>query len=200
VTCLYIPAGSAALSDCLQSVGMMSDFYAGVLVDRQLEGMKFALGPTIATIRTRLNGFGGYLEFENRPADDLLVGRLIEQQGCEVVLLRYAIETICDYSSIRDLLHQRLRWIVAMRHIRPWGHLGLSLTQGLPCSLAAVAIHPSAAVAMSCLGRLHGFADSHDLDHRDTRSASAGSVEADASHSGLRCRGVRYVADQFQPQ
>ena len=49
---------------------MMSDFYAGVLVDWQLEGVKFALGPTIATTRTRLAGFGGYPELENRPADD----------------------------------------------------------------------------------------------------------------------------------
>ena len=71
-----------------------------ILVDWQLEGIKFALGPTIATTRTRLNGFGGYPELENRPADDLLVGRLIAEQGYEVVLLRYAIETVCDYGSI----------------------------------------------------------------------------------------------------
>ncbi len=36
-------------------------------------------------------------ELENRPADDLLVGRLIAEQGYEVVLLRYSIETVCDY-------------------------------------------------------------------------------------------------------
>ncbi len=66
---------------------MMSDFYAGILVAWQLDGVKFALGPTIATTRTRLAGFGGYPELENRPADDLLVGRLIAEQGYEVVLL-----------------------------------------------------------------------------------------------------------------
>ena len=131
---------------------MMSDFYAGILVDWQLEGVKFALGPTIATTRARLNGFGGYPELENRPADDLLVGRLIAEQGYEVVLLNYSIGTVCDYASLRDLLHKRLRWIVVMRHMRPWGHLGLLLTQGLPWSLAAVAMHPSAAVALGYLG------------------------------------------------
>jgi ceramide glucosyltransferase len=152
VTCLYVPIEIATLTDHLQSIGMMSDFYAGILVDWQLEGMKFALGPTIATTRTRLNGFGGYPELENRPADDLLVGRLIDEQGFEVVLLRYAIDTVCDYASISDLLHKRMRWIVVMRHMRPWGHLGLLLTQGLPWSLAAVAIHPTAAVAIGYLG------------------------------------------------
>jgi ceramide glucosyltransferase len=152
VTPFYVPTELTTLTDHLQSVGMMSDFYAGVLVAWQLDGVKFALGPTIATTRARLDGFGGYPELENRPADDLLVGRLIAEQGFQVVLLRYSIETVCDYGSIGDLLHKRLRWIVVMRHMRPWGHFGLLLTQGLPWSLAAVAVHPSAAVAVGYLG------------------------------------------------
>ncbi len=158
VTCFYVPTELTTLTDHLQSVGMMSDFYAGVLVAWQLDGVKFALGPTIATTRTRLDGFGGYPELENRPADDLLVGRLIAEQGYEVVLLRYSIETVCDYGSIGDLLHKRLRWIVVMRHMRPWGHLGLLLTQGLPWSLAAVAVHPSAAVASVIWAAIWGCA------------------------------------------
>ena len=157
VTCFYVPTELGSLTDHLQSAGMMSDFYAGVLVAWQLDGIKFALGPTIATTRGRLAGFGGYPELENRPADDLLVGRLIAEQGYEVVLLKYAIETVCDYASLGALLHKRLRWIVVMRHMRPWGHLGLLLTQGLPWSLAAVAIHPSALVAWGYLGGYLGL-------------------------------------------
>jgi ceramide glucosyltransferase len=156
-TCFYLPTEVATWTDHMQSVGMMSDFYAGILVAWQLDGVKFALGPTIATTRARLNGFGGYSELENRPADDLLVGRLIAEQGFEVVLLNYSIETVCDYASLSDLLHKRLRWIVVMRHMRPWGHLGLLLTLGLPWSLAALAIHPSAAVAAGYLGGYIGL-------------------------------------------
>jgi ceramide glucosyltransferase len=152
VTCLYVPIEISTRTDHLQSIGMMSDFYAGVLIDWQLEGMKFALGPTIATTRTRLNSFGGYPVLENRPADDLLVGRLIDEQGYQVVLLRYAIDTVCDYASISELLHKRLRWIVVMRNMRPWGHLGLIFTLGLPWSVAAVAVHPTPAVAAGYLG------------------------------------------------
>lgn len=151
-TCLYVPAEVGNRTDRMQTIGMMSDFYAGVLVDWQLEGIKFALGPSIATTRTRLNAFGGYAELENRPADDLLVGRLIAEQGCEIALLRYAIETVCDYNSFGELLHKRLRWIVVMRHMRAWGHLGLVLTQGLPLALLAVAIHPTRLVAAAYLG------------------------------------------------
>ena len=157
VTCLYVSADETTFSTRLHSVGMLSDFYAGILVARQLEGVKFALGPTIATTRTRLNAFGGYGAIENRPADDLLVGRFIADQGYEVVLLSYSIITVADYQSIGDLFHKRLRWIVVMRHMRPWGHLGLIFTQGLPWSLAAIASHPSAPIAAGYLGLYLGL-------------------------------------------
>jgi ceramide glucosyltransferase len=99
-----------------------------------------------------LKEFGGYAELENQPADDLLVGRLIAEKGYEVVLSPYVIQTVSDYGSLRDLLHKRMRWIVVMRHMRPWGHLGLAFTQGLPWTLAAMAVSPSWAVAMGFLG------------------------------------------------
>ncbi|MGA8150696.1 MAG: glycosyltransferase [Terriglobales bacterium] len=152
VTCFYIPTEEKTLAQKLQTIGMVSDFYAGILVARQLDGVKFALGPTIATTRTRLAGFGGYKAIENQPGDDLLVGRLIAEQGYEVELLPYTILTVADYQSLPDLLHKRMRWVVVMRHMRPWGHLGLFFTQGLPWSLAAIAIRPSAAVAACYLG------------------------------------------------
>ena len=152
VTCFYVPADEQTFVENLQSMGMFSDFYAGILVAWQLDGVKFALGPTIASTRTRLAGFGGYQALENRPADDLLVGRLIADQGFQVELLPYTVLTVADYHSMSDLIHKRMRWIVVMRHMRPWGHLGLLFTQGLPWSLAAIAVHPTATVALTYLG------------------------------------------------
>jgi ceramide glucosyltransferase len=152
VTCFYVHADVTSFADRLQTVGMISDFYAGILVAWQLDGIKFALGPSIATTRTKLAGFGGYAAIENCPADDLLVGRLIAEQGHEVKLLRYSISTVSDYHSLGDLFHKRLRWIVVMRHMRPWGHFGLLFTHGLPWSLAAVIVQPTAAVAAAYLG------------------------------------------------
>ena len=152
VTCFYLPIEERSFVDRLQSVGMMSDFYAGIVVAWQLDGVKFALGPTIATTRARLAAFGGYESIENRPADDLLVGRLIADQGYEVELSRYSVETVADYQSMRELIHKRLRWIVVMRHMRPWGHIGLVFTFGLPWALAAVAANPTPATAAVYLG------------------------------------------------
>lgn len=152
VTCFYVPTEETSWVQRLQDVGMLSDFYPGILVARQLDGVKFALGPTIVTTRSRLRAFGGYESIENRPADDLLVGRLIAGQGCEVVLLPYAISTVPDYQSLKELFYKRLRWITVMRHMRPWGHRGLIFTFGLPWALFAVALLPTPEIIWAYLG------------------------------------------------
>ena len=147
VTCFYVPTDETTFVQKLQTIGMYSDFYPGIVVAWQLDGVKFALGPTIATSRARLAKFGGYETIENRPADDLLVGRLIAEQGHEVKLLPYSVLTVADFQSLHDLFLKRLRWIVVMRHMRPWGHFGLIFTWGLAWSLFAAAIAPNALVA-----------------------------------------------------
>ncbi len=147
VTLPYVPLSEDTFADELQSVGMYSDFYAGIFVARELDGVKFALGPTIATTKSQLAKFGGYEAIENRPGDDLLIGRLVAEQGAEVELLPYAVETVADFGSFKELLHKRLRWIVVMRHMRPWGHFGLLFTQGLPWSILAAVLAPSRTVA-----------------------------------------------------
>jgi len=147
VTCFYAPTDEHTTLQKIQTMGMYSDFYPGLVVAWQLEGVKFALGPTIATTRTRLAEFGGYERIENLPADDLLVGRFIAERGHEVRLIPYTIHTVADFHSLRDLFLKRLRWMVVMRNMRPMGHLGLIFTFGLPWTLLAVALAPSLAVA-----------------------------------------------------
>ena len=151
VTCFYVPTEENNWVQRLQDIGMLSDFYPGILVAKQLDGVKFALGPTICTTRTHLREFGGYPSIENKPGDDLLVGRSIAECGHEVVLLPYAISTVPDYQSFRDLFLKRLRWLTVMRHMRPWGHAGLIFTLGLPWALVAAAFAPTASIAAAYL-------------------------------------------------
>src|SRR5689334_3293670 len=152
VTCLYVSTHEHTFVQKLQSIGMFCDFYPGILVAWQLDGVKFAFGQTIVTTRKNLAGFGGYSAIENRPADDLLVGRLIAQQGLEVVLLPYTVETVADFRSLKEFFFKRLRWMTVMRHMRPWGHIGLFFTHGLAWSLAAFAVRPTALVALCYFG------------------------------------------------
>jgi ceramide glucosyltransferase len=157
VTCLYAAADQRTFTEQLHTIGMISDLYAGILTAWQLDGVKFALGPTIVTTKTRLAEFGGYAALENRLADDLLVGRLIAEGGHEVRLLPYTLVKLAGYQSFRELLDKRLRWMTVMRHMRPWGHLGLIFTQGLAWSLLAIAVRPTAPVIFGFLGTYLAF-------------------------------------------
>jgi ceramide glucosyltransferase len=151
-TCFYVPTQEGPFVQQLQDTGMLCDFYPGILVAWQLDGVKFALGPTIATTRARLGGLGGYAAIQNRPADDLLVGRLIAEQGVEVRLLTSVIETVPDFQSFRELFFKRLRWMTVMRHMRPWGHMGMIFTLALPWTLLAIIISPDWTVAATYAG------------------------------------------------
>jgi ceramide glucosyltransferase len=157
VTCMYTTTRETSFAEALQSIGMVCDFYPGILVAWQLDGVKFALGQTMVTSKSRIAGFGGYQTIENFPGDDLLLGRKVDEQGYKVVLLSYAVETVPDFRSARGLLDKRLRWMTVMRHMRPWGHLGLIFTQGLPWSVLAAIISPSFAVASLYLGAYAAF-------------------------------------------
>jgi ceramide glucosyltransferase len=151
-TTLYASTDEKKFIEELQSVGMISDFFAGILVAWQLDGVKFMFGQTIVMTRQANAAFGTYRVNENKPADDLLAGRMVAEQGYEVKLLPYVVKTVADFNSMRDLLYKRTRWMTVMRLMRPWGHFGLIATWGLPWSLIAIAIHPTAATAAFFLG------------------------------------------------
>jgi ceramide glucosyltransferase len=151
-TCFHVSTLETTFIEKMQSIGMVSDFFAGVMVAWQLDGVKFTLGQTIVVTRRSIASFGGYQIIETRPADDLLVGRLIAERGYEVKLLPHTVEAVADFESLGDLLYKRVRWMTVMRGMRPWGHLGLIFTWGLPWALVAVAIHPSVTVGVAYLG------------------------------------------------
>jgi ceramide glucosyltransferase len=151
-TCLYASTKENSFLEEIQSISMMSDFFAGIMAAWELDGAKFTLSQTIVTTRKNISGFGGYQLIENRPADDLYIGRLASEQGLEVKLLPYVVQTVADFQSLNDLLYKRVRWMTVMRHMRPWGHFGLIFTWGLPWALTAVAVHHSAGVAAAYLG------------------------------------------------
>jgi ceramide glucosyltransferase len=152
VTCFYYGTREITFIEKLQELGMMCDFFPGILVAWLLDGVKFGFGQTIVTTRAHVEGFGGFRAIESRPADDLLTCRLVAEQGYEIKLLPYVVRTTPDFRSMKDLLYKRTRWMTVMRHMRPWGHLGLIFTFGLPWSLLAVVLAPSLPVAAVYLG------------------------------------------------
>ncbi len=151
-TCLYVSTQERSFLEELQSISMISDFFAGIIVAWQVDGVKFTLSQSILTTRKNIEGFGGYQLIEDRPADDLYIGRLAAEQGFEVRLLPYVVQSVADFQTLREFLYKRVRWMTVMRLMRPWGHMGLLFTWGLPWALVAIAVHPSLSVAAAYLG------------------------------------------------
>src|SRR5258708_3087334 len=85
VTCLYrgVPAGT--LASKLESLGISTDFMAGVLAARQVErGLRFGLGSTLAFRRRDLKAIGGFEAIADYLADDYELGRRIAERNLKV--------------------------------------------------------------------------------------------------------------------
>jgi ceramide glucosyltransferase len=132
VTCIYrgLPVGGPwAL---LEALGMSVEMTSGVLVADLLEGMKFALGPTMATRRAVLEKIGGFAALREYHSDDYLFGNLIAAAGYRVVVPREAINhVVLNRAFVASLAHQ-LRWMKSTRFSRPKGHLGMGITFAMP--------------------------------------------------------------------
>lgn len=152
VTCTYVGLAERRLWSELEAINLASNFLAGVLVARQLEGVKFSLGATIAITRERLGEIGGFEALADFASEDFEVGNRVAARGYRVKLSSCTVQTVCFSRTAKEFFEQHLRWAVGLRHSRPGGHFGWLLTQGLPCSLAAMAVAPSALVAAGYLG------------------------------------------------
>ena len=151
VTCLYrgVPAGT--LGSRLEAVGISTDFSAGVLAARQLEGIRFGLGSTLAFSRAALEAIGGFAPLADYLADDYELGARIAGAGFEVMLSDTIVETHLPAYSLRGFLQHQLRWARGIRAARPGSYAGLALTFGLPWAIAAVALARGAAWSWALL-------------------------------------------------
>jgi ceramide glucosyltransferase len=139
VTCLYRGVGGSFWSR-LEAVGMSIEMSAGVLVAEMLEGMKFALGPTMVVRRDCLEEAGGFRALGPYHADDFMLGNMIAAGGHRVVLSTHTIDHhVLNSSFLPSVLHQ-IRWMKSTRFSRPKGHLGTALTFSLPYGLLAAGI------------------------------------------------------------
>jgi ceramide glucosyltransferase len=153
VTCLYRGAAAPTLGSRLESLGISTDFCAGVLAARQLEGgIHFGLGSTLAFRRNDLEDIGGFEAVADYLGDDYEIGRRISDRGLEVRLSDEVVETFLPPYSLREMFRHQLRWARTIRDSRRWGYAGLALTFGLPWALLAVICSYGAPWAWLLLG------------------------------------------------
>lgn len=146
MTCVYRGvAAEGGLWARLEAVGMSVEMTAGVLAARSLEGMQFALGPTMAFRRETVRRMGGFRVTADFCSDDFILGNETFKLGETMVLSHHAIDHMVINSSFwQSMLHQA-RWMKSTRFSRPKGHFGTALTFSMPFGVlgfaAALALH-----------------------------------------------------------
>lgn len=142
-TCPYRVVPGRSFWSTLEAIGLNTEFLAGVLVARMLEGMKFALGPAIAARRETLDRIGGFDAVKDYLAEDFVLGKLAAEYGYGVILSSYVIEHRIGAQSFAANLRHRLRWNRSARRSRPWGYIGQVFTHPLPLALLLCAVSPA---------------------------------------------------------
>jgi len=142
-TCPYRAVPGRSVWSTLEAIGLNTEFIGGVLVARMLDGMKFALGPTIAARRATLAGIGGFDAVKDFLAEDFVMGKLAAERGDGVILSSYVIEHRIGAQKLWPNLKHRLRWNRSTRRSRPAGYIGQVFTNPLPLALALWLAQPA---------------------------------------------------------
>ena len=140
VTCLYRGIAGSTLGSRLESIGISTDFSAGVLAARTLEGIHFALGSTLAFPRRALEAIDGFEPLVDYLADDFELGARISAAGYEVRLSDVVVDHHLPDYSLNGFMQHQLRWARSTRDSRRWGYTGVVLTFGVPWAILALLI------------------------------------------------------------
>jgi ceramide glucosyltransferase len=152
VTCLYRGIANSTLGSRLESIGISTDFCAGVLVAQTIEnGIRFGLGSTLAFRRRDLQAIGGFEAIADYLADDYQLGSRIAALGLKVKLSEVVVETVLPRYTLRTFVAHQLRWARTVRDSRFWGYLGLGLTFGLPWAVLVLLLAHGASWAWALL-------------------------------------------------
>lgn len=137
VTCLYRGLSDGSMASDFEALGNSTDFAPGVLVAWLLGDLDFMLGAVMATTKEQLVEIGGFESIANHLSDDYELGNRIANSGYRVELSDSPVCIVYPEQDFPSALRHQLRWNMTIRCSRPWGHLGLIFSQGLPWAFAA---------------------------------------------------------------
>jgi ceramide glucosyltransferase len=147
VTALYRGQNNLQFVAAMDCVGSSAAFCGAALVARELEGLNFMMGSTMATTKQRLAEIGGFEVLVDLHSDDYELGHRIAARGHRIELLPEPVWMAFPSLTLEAYLRHELRWAIGIRNIRPAGHFGMLFTHGLPWAIAAACVAPSREIA-----------------------------------------------------
>jgi ceramide glucosyltransferase len=144
ISCPYRAVAGKSLWSQLEAIGMNTELLGGVMVARMIEGMRFALGCTVAVRRSVLEDMGGFGYLQEFLAEDFVIGRRAAELGHGVLFSSCVIEHRIGSQNMMSNLGHRMRWARSTRRSRPLGYWGQIFTYPLPLALLLCAAYPAA--------------------------------------------------------
>jgi ceramide glucosyltransferase len=144
ISCPYRAVPGKSLWSRLEAIGMNTELLGGVLVARMIEGMRFALGCTVAVRRRVLEDMGGFGYLQEFLAEDFVIGQRAAELGHDVLFSSYVIEHRIGSQGMMHNMGHRMRWARSTRRSRPLGYWGQIYTYPLPLALLFCAAYPAA--------------------------------------------------------
>ena len=153
VTTLYRGRAHGTVPSRLEALGIATDFQAGVLLAKMLEGgLSYGLGSTLAVSREALDAIGGLMPIVDYLADDYELGARVARAGYLVALAPETVETGVPAYKWRGFLEHQVRWARTVRDASPWGYIGLVFTHGLAWAVLNVLASGLSPVSLWLLG------------------------------------------------
>ncbi len=136
VTCGYLDLKPNSLAAALAAFGRALEFIPSVLLARSLDrGLRFAIGPTIATRKSVLSEIGGLQDLVNRIGSDYHIGSRAAAAGYRVELSTYVLKNGCGHDTVMDVVRREVRWARSIRCNRGPQYYGIGITFGIVYSL-----------------------------------------------------------------
>ncbi|MGB9081586.1 MAG: bacteriohopanetetrol glucosamine biosynthesis glycosyltransferase HpnI [Desulfuromonadaceae bacterium] len=157
VTSLYRTSTVHGIATALEATGFTAEMIPNVLVARQLEGLTFALGASMAVRREALLAIGGFEALAGYLADDYQLGNKVHLAGWRIALDRCFVESVVKPENLKAVLSRQLRWARTMRVSRPGGYLASGVTLPFPAALLATLLAPSPGVGLAAVTLLYGI-------------------------------------------
>lgn len=139
VSCLYRGFPVSGLWARLEALGMSVEMTSGCLIASMLEGVKFALGPTMASRKDVVAKFGGFAKMGEYCSDDFLLGNWAAEAGYQIELSAHVIDHVVLHRDWASSWAHQVRWMKSTRFSRPKGHFGTALTFAMPFGLLGLA-------------------------------------------------------------
>lgn len=125
VTCLYKGEPETGLPSHLGALYMNDWFIPSVLVDlgRGDKDMAITYGAATAVTRAALDAVGGFAGMASAVAQDYVLGHEIRRAGFRIRLASQVVATVVAEASLAGLYRHEMRWMRAIRAVRPFDHL-----------------------------------------------------------------------------